>query len=222
MEDYRDAGYLPHALVNYLALLGWGPEDDREILTIDELIAEFDVNRVNPSPATFDPKKLEWMNGEHIRRMPVADLVSATLPFAQERYREHLDVRVFERAVALAQERATTLVQIAEQAAFLFVPDDEFAIDEKSWEKVLRGQLHRRVLDAVIAYVERCEWGDAIDVRPAIVELGLKPNKQTMPVLYTAIEGASSGLPLFDSISLLGQRRSLQRLRAARARLAGE
>jgi len=222
VEDYRDAGYLPHALVNYLALLGWGPEDDREVLTIDELIAEFDVSRVNPSPATFDPKKLEWMNGEHIRRMAVADLVSATLPFAEERYREHLDIRVFERAVALARERATTLVQIAEQAAFLFVPDDEFVIDEKSWEKVLATERAKDVLDAVIAYVESCEWSDEIDVRPAIVEIGLKPNKQIMPVLYTAIEGTGSGLPLFDSIALLGRPRSLARLRAAQAMLAGE
>src|SRR3954471_16558469 len=84
-EEYRDAGYLPGALLNYLALLGWGPEDGREVLTIDELVAEFDVSRVTPSPAKFDPKKVEWMNGEHIRRMPLADLVSATLPFAEER-----------------------------------------------------------------------------------------------------------------------------------------
>jgi glutamyl-tRNA synthetase len=221
VEDYRDAGYLPHALVNYLALLGWGPEDDREVLTIDELVAEFDVSRVNPSPATFDPKKLEWMNGEHIRRTPLAGLVSATLPFAQARYREHLDVRVFERAVELAQNRATTLVEIAEQAAFLFVPDEEFVIDEKSWEKVLATERAKDVLDAVIAYVERCEWGDEIDVRPPIVdELGLKP-RPIMPLLYTAIEGTSSGLPLFDSISLLGRDRALRRLRAARKRLAG-
>ena len=96
VEEYRDAGYLPHALVNYLALLGWGPEDGREVLTIDELIAEFDVARVTPSPATFDPKKLEWMNGEHIRRMPLADLVAAVLPFARDRYADTLDVRVFE------------------------------------------------------------------------------------------------------------------------------
>ena len=124
--------------MNYLALLGWGPEDGREVLTTDaELIAEFDVARVTPSPATFDPKKLEWMNGEHIRRMSIADLVAAVLPFARERYGEHLDVRVFERAVALAQERATTLVQIAEQAEFLFVSDDAFAIDADSWKKVV-------------------------------------------------------------------------------------
>jgi len=220
VEEYRDAGYLPHALVNYLALLGWGPEDGREVLTIDELIAEFDVSRVNPSSATFDPKKLEWMNGEHIRRMPLPDLVSATLPFAQDRYREHLDIPKFERAVELAQKRATTLVQIAEQAAFLFVPDEEFVIDENSWEKVLTTERAKDVLDAVCEYVEQCEWTDEVDVRPAIEAIGLKPNKKIMPVLYTAIEGTSSGLPLFDSISLLGRDRALQRLRGARARLA--
>ncbi len=221
VEEYRDAGYLPHALVNYLALLGWGPEDGREVLTIDELIAEFDVSRVTPSPATFDPKKFEWMNGEHIRRMHRSDLVSAVLPFARERYGERLDIRVFERAVDLAQQRATTLAQIAEQAAFLFVPDDELVIDEKSWEKVLATERAQDVLDAVIEFVERCDWDDEIDVRPAIVERGMKPSKQVMPVLYTAIEGTSSGLPLFDSIALLGRERSLHRLRAARARLAG-
>ncbi len=101
VEEYRDAGYLPHALVNYLALLGWGPEDGREVLTIDELVAEFDIARVISSSATFDPKKLEWMNGEHIRRLPLVDLVADVLPFARVRYGDHLDIRVFERAVAL-------------------------------------------------------------------------------------------------------------------------
>ena len=220
VEEYRDAGYLPHALVNYLALLGWGPEDGREVLTTDELIAEFDIARVTPSPATFDPKKLEWMNGEHIRRMPLAELVSAALPFARARYGDRLDIPDFERAVELAQERATTLVQIAEQAAFLFVPDDELVIDEKSWEKLLATERANDVLDAVIAFVEKCEWNDRIELQPPIAELGLKPGK-VMHLVYTAVEGASSGLPLFESIGLLGRERTLRRLRAARARLAG-
>jgi hypothetical protein len=89
---------------------------------------------------------------EHIRRMPLSDLVSATLPFAQERYREHLDVRVFERAVARAQVfygASTTLVQIAEQAAFLFVPDEEFVVDEKSGKKFSPRSAAKDVLDAV-------------------------------------------------------------------------
>ncbi len=224
VEEYRDAGYLPHALVNYLALLGWGPEDGREVLTIDELVAEFDVARVIPSPATFDPKKLEWMNGEHIRRMPLADLVAAVLPFAHARYGARLDIRVFERAVALAQERATTLAQIAEQAAFLFVSDDDLVYDEKSLEKLLTTERAKDVLEAVNALVENCaenhECSDRIELQAPIAALGLKPGK-VMSLVYTAIQGASSGIPLFESIGLLGPERTLQRLRAARARLPG-
>ena len=219
VEEYRDAGYLPHALVNYLALLGWGAEDGREVLTIEEMIAEFDVAHVTPSSATFDPKKLEWMNGEHIRAMPLAELVSATLPFARARYGDTLDVRVFEKAVALAKNRATTLVQIAEQAAFLFVSDDALPIDAESWEKTLTTESAQILLDAVIAHVATCEWSDKIDLLPVVAELGLKPRK-VMHVLYTAIEGTSAGLPLFDAIALLGPERSLNRLHAARARLS--
>jgi glutamyl-tRNA synthetase len=220
VEEYRDAGYLPHALVNYLSLLGWGPEDGREVLTSEELIAEFDVGRVSASSAHFDAKKLEWMNGEHIRRLPIEDLVAAVLPFARARYGDRLDIRVFERAVALAQERATTLVQIAEQAAFLFVSDEDLVYDEKSLEKLLTTERANEVLQAVIEFVEKCEWSDRIELQAPIAALGLKPGK-VMSLVYTAIQGASSGIPLFESIGLLGRERTLHRLRAARARLAG-
>jgi glutamyl-tRNA synthetase len=221
VEEYRDAGYLPHALVNYLALLGWGPEDDREVLTVDELIAEFDLERVNPSAATFDPKKLEWMNGEHIRRMTVADLVAEVLPFAKARYAERLDIRVFDRAVALAQERATTLVQIAEQAEFLFTPDAELVIAPESWAQLEKVDRVAELLDRTIARLEACEWTyETIEqeLRAAVDDIGSKPRK-AMPALYTAVEGRHAGLPLFDSIELLGRESTLHRLRAARARL---
>jgi glutamyl-tRNA synthetase len=221
VEEYRDAGYLPAALLNYLALLGWGPEDGREVLTVDELVAEFDLARVNSSAATFDPKKLEWVNGEHIRALPLAELVAAVLPFARTRYGDRLDIPRFETAVALAQERATTLLQIAEQMAFLFTADDELEIDPQSWEKLARVEAAGAILDAVAAAVDAAPWGDApseVDVRPAIEALGLKPGK-VMHVVYTAIEGRSAGLPLFPSIALLGRDSSVRRLRAARARL---
>ncbi len=218
VEEYRDAGYLPAALINYLALLGWGPEDGREILTLDELVAEFVLERVNTSAATFDTKKLEWMNGEHIRALPLPDLVSAVLPFARDRYGDRLDIPRYEAAVALAQQRATTLVQIADQMAFLFTPDDELDLDPASWDKAKGVERAGEILDAVIAYVEQCEWSDAIDPRAAIEALGVKPGK-VMHILYTAIEGRGQGLPLFDSISMLGRASALHRLQAARARL---
>jgi glutamyl-tRNA synthetase len=221
IEEYRDAGYLPHALVNYLALLGWGPEDGREVLAIDELVAEFELERVNTSAATFDPKKLEWMNAEHVRREPLADLTADVLPYARERYGARLDVRTFERAVELAQERSTTLVQIADQSAFLFVTDEEFAIDAGAWERVAGTEHGAALLDAAIARLEACPWTvDDIEreLRAAMEELGVKPRK-IIVVLYAAIEGHSAGLPLFDSIHLLGRDRSLHRLRAAHERL---
>jgi glutamyl-tRNA synthetase len=218
VEEYRDTGFLPAALLNYLALLGWGPEDGREILSLEELVAEFELERVNTSAATFDPKKLEWMNGEHIRATPLPDLVSAVLPFARTRYGVRLDIPRFEAAVRLAQLRATTLVQIADQMAFLFTPDDELEIDPASWEKLTKVENGTAILDAVIEFVRDCDWTDEIDPRPAIEALGIKPGK-VMHVLYSAIEGRSQGLPLFDSISLLGRESALNRLRAARARL---
>jgi glutamyl-tRNA synthetase len=218
IEEYRDAGFLPGALLNYLALLGWGPEDDREVLSMDELVAEFELERVNSSAAIFDAKKLEWLNGEHMRAMPLPELVSAVLPFARIRYGPRLDIPRYERAVELAQVRATTLVQIADQMAFLFTDDDDLDIDPASWEKLTRTDRAADVLDAVIAYVEQCEWSDEIDLRPAIEALGLKPTK-VMHVVYTAIEGRSAGLPLFSSIAMLGRESSLRRLRAAHARL---
>lgn len=219
VEEYRDAGYLPGALLNYLALLGWGPEDGREVLSVDELIAEFDLARVIPSAATFDPKKLEWMNAEHIRRLTHAELEAAVLPFARARYGGRLDIPRFEKAVVLAQQRATTLVQIADQMAFLFVSDDELEIEPGSWEKIRRIEQAPAILDAVIAYVETCPWDlDAFDLKAPIEALGLKAGK-AMPVIYTAIEGRAAGLPVYDSIFLLGRESALRRLRAARAKL---
>jgi glutamyl-tRNA synthetase len=219
VEEYRDSGYLPQALVNYLALLGWAPDDDRELLSIDELVAAFDVANVNGSSATFDAKKLEWMNGEHIRARSLPDLVGDVLPFARDRYGARLEVSKFETAVGLAQERATTLVQIAEQADFLFVPDNEFVPDEAAAEKLAATDRIGELLDALIAHLETCDWTiEAIDPRPIVNALGLKV-KQAMKALYTAIEGRESGLPLFDSMYLLGRDATLARLRAARARL---
>jgi glutamyl-tRNA synthetase len=219
VEEYRDAGYLPAAFANYLALLGWAPPDENEVLSLDELVAAFDLERVHQAAATFDPQKLEWLNGEHIRALPVADLTAAVLPFARDRYGSRLEVRVFEAAVALARERATTLVQIADQAAFLFTADGELVISDDSWEKVLKIEKVGDILDAAIAHVESCEWTvEGIDLRAAVDALGVKARK-ALPVVYAAIEGKTAGLPLFDAIFLLGRDSALLRLRAARQRL---
>ena len=155
------------------------------------------------------------MNGEHIRRMSIADLVAAVLPFARERYGEHLDVPQFEaRGCAHARARQRSC-RSRNRPNFLFVSDDDLQIAQIHGKSFDPRSAPRDLLDAVIGFLEVCEWGDEIDVLPVIAELGLKP-RPVMHVLYTAIEGTSAGLPLFDVFAR--RERGVARLRGTRAR----
>ncbi len=218
IEDFRDRGYLADALVNYLALLGWAPADGREVLTRDELLAEFDLDRVTHSAAFFDYKKLDWLNGEYIRALSLDALTEEIFELATARWGDRVDRATASEVARIGQERAATITGLVDQAEFLFVTEDEFAVDENDWDEALaKTERAADVLDAVIAHLETCEWTiELTDVRPPIDALGIKPRK-VMPLLYTAVEGHRSGLPLFDAISLLGRQRSVGRLAAARA-----
>jgi glutamyl-tRNA synthetase len=220
VEEFRDAGYLPEALLNYLALLGWGPEDGREILDRDEIVREFDLGGVVHSPAFFDHQKLDWMNGEWIRRLDLEDLERRTLPVARARFGDRLDPDALRGALRIGQERAVTLVSLVEQMDFLFVDEQGFVVDPASWERLENAERAGEILDAVTGHVESCPWqsADDLDIRPVFEKLGIKPRK-AMHVIYTAVEGRAAGLPLFDSMYLLGRERTLQRLRVARERL---
>ena len=175
----------------------------------------FELGRVAPSPASFDHDKLNWMNGEYIRALPTADLVSRCLPFGEARYGDRLDRDVFAGAVAIARERATTLAGAADAAWFLFVPDDEFAIAPESLERLRGTERVGEILAAVADHLETCPWTvEAVDLRPVLEKLDVKPRKG-LPAVYAAVEGTHAGLPLFDSIVLLGRERSVRRVRAA-------
>jgi len=221
LEDFVDEGYLPEALMNYLALLGWAPsEDGQEVMGAAELVAEFDLDRVTHAAAGFDRAKLDWLNGEWIRRLPLADLVARVAPMARGRFGGRFDAGVVADAVAIAQERAVTLVQIIDQMGFLFVDESEFVIAPESWEIVEKTDRIADVFDAVIAHVESCEWTvEALALQPVTDAIGIKFRK-VAPAAYAAVEGVHRGLPLFDSMHLLGRDRTLARLRAARERLA--
>ena len=188
VEEYRDAGYLPGCARSTTSRCSAG---DRRTAarcsTLDELVAEFDLDRVNTSAATFDPKKLEWMNGEHIRALPLRRAGGGGAAVRPRRATATGSTSARSRqAVALAQERATTLVQIADQMAFLFTPDDELEIDAASWEKLAKVERAAEILDAVIAHVETCEWtSTASTSRHAIEALGLKPGK----AMHVALHG---------------------------------
>ncbi len=217
-EDFRSRGYLAEGLTNYLALLGWAPNDGREILSLDELVAEFDLGRVTHSAARFDYKKLDWVNADWIRRLPLDELLARIEPFVRARYGE-VDVATLRGATAVGQPRAVTLVALADQMDFLFVGNEAFEIAPDAWSVVDEAERVVEVLDGVIDHLETCEWTrDAIDLRGVITELGLKPAK-AMKALYVVVEGRAAGLPLFEAIEMLGRERSLDRLRGARQRL---
>jgi glutamyl-tRNA synthetase len=219
IEDFRSEGYLPEAVCNYLALLGWGPEDGREIMDLDEIVAAFSLERVTQAAAAFDHKKLDWVNGEWIRRLSLPELEARTRPLAEPRFGTALDDATFREALRIGQERAVTLGSLLDQMDFLFVDESSFAIAPEAWEKLAATERAADVLDAVIAHVEGCEWSvESVDLRPVLEPLGVKPRK-ALPAVYAAVEGRAAGLPLFDGIVLLGRDRSLGRLRAARTRL---
>jgi glutamyl-tRNA synthetase len=225
LEDFRAQGCLPEAVMNYLALLGWAPEDGGEVLDADELIAGFDLARVTHAAAAFDHQKLDWMNGEWIRRLPLDELERRVTAFLSSYVfpgGTKIDANddTFRGALRIGQERAVTLVSLVDQMDFLFVDEANFEIAPESWEKLAGTDRVGDILDAVIAHLEECdEWTtESIDLRPVLDGLGVKPRK-AMPALYAAIEGRHAGLPLFDSIQLLGRDRALGRLRAVGKRM---
>lgn len=218
---YREQGFLPEGLLNYLALLGWSIADDRDIFTLKEMVEAFEVTRVNPNPARFDIKKCEAINGEHVRLLEHDDFVDRLVPYFQraklidtpvtESQREALSA-----AAPLVQERTTLLVEAVDMLRFLFCGDD-FAIDPADRAK----QLDEKGLKVVKAAAEALEavqrWNtESIEaaLRSALVDdLGLKPRLAFGPV-RVAVTGSRISPPLFESLELLGRELTLQRLAA--------
>jgi glutamyl-tRNA synthetase len=215
LEDYRDEGYLPEAMVNYLALLGWSPGDDREVLSRQELIDEFRLEDVKSSPAFFDQQKLSSVNAAYLRSLSPDELA--------ERAGRWLGTR-WAPLAPLVQERARTLAEIYGMVDFLYLPDVK--IDQAEWVKVRRQQpAFVALLEAAEAGFAACEW-DAPGIRDATLEAGTGVGvtalgKAQAPVRL-AVTGRTVGPPLFESLVLLGRRRTIARLSAARERAVRE
>ncbi|WP_232534358.1 glutamate--tRNA ligase [Plantactinospora sp. KBS50] len=227
LEAYRDEGYLADAMRNYLMLLGWAPSGDREIVPWSVIESEFRLEDVNPSPAFFDEKKLRAFNGEYIRALPVQDFVAACRPWltgtetiAPPPWRpEEFDATTFAAVAPLAQTRIALLSEIVPNVDFLFLESP--LMDEASWAKAMK-EGSAELLDAAIeAFAALPEW--TAEVLKATLERvgadrGLKLGKAQAPV-RVAVTGRTVGLPLFESLEVLGRERTLTRLRAARLRL---
>jgi glutamyl-tRNA synthetase len=226
---YRQEGFLPEAIDNYLALLGWSPGDNREEFTLEDLAAEFDLARVNRNPAQFDVQKLEAINGDKIRALDPADFVQRIMPFLQ---RAHVigdppsdaEVALVTAAAPLIQTRISRLTQVVSMLVFLFAGAG-FEVDPADAAKVLTPDAAPvlRAAEAALAEVE--PWThEAIEAAlfAALIEptgLGLKPRVAFAPV-RVAVTGHRVSPPLYESIELLGRERTLVRLAEA-AKAAG-
>ncbi|MDQ0575778.1 glutamyl/glutaminyl-tRNA synthetase [Agromyces albus] len=218
---HRDRGFIPEGLLNYLALLGWGFSADRDVFSREEFIAKFDVADVNPNPARFDLKKAEAINGDHLRRLDVAEFVARTVPYLQAAGAVSTPITPAEEAVLveaapLVQERITLLGETPGMLGFLFTDAAGLEYDESAVAALPADT--RSVLDAARATLERLPaeaWThEQIEeaLRGALVDgLGLKPRVAFGPV-RTAISGRRVSPPLFESMQILGKIDSLERI----------
>jgi glutamyl-tRNA synthetase len=213
IDEFRDAGYVPPALMNFLALLGWSYDDRTTIISREELIERFTLERVSPSPATFDYAKLEWMNGVYLRAMSREEYADTLVAYLREHGCDW-DEGVVRKAAPLVQEKIATLGEFPRFAGFLFerVEPDAAAIADGA------------VLPAAAETLARVEPFDAGRIEQALralaERLGLKPRQAFQPIRL-AITGSTVSPGLFESLELLGKEESLARLTASGSGLGG-
>jgi glutamyl-tRNA synthetase len=216
---YREQGYLPEAICNYLALLGWSPGEDRENVTMKELCELFTVEKVHSSPARFDMKKLEAINGDKIRALTLDEFLTWSLPFLTKEgviTGTDEEVALVKKALPIIQERIVRLGEVPAMLKFLFTKD--FAVEEASLPKVTDAA-SKEVLKRALTELEPLStWShDSIEaaLRSSLIEdMGLKP-RIAFGSVRIATTGSTISPPLFESMELLGKAASLERIAAA-------
>ncbi len=216
---YRDRGFLPEAICNYLALLGWSPGEDRENVTMQELTELFTVERVHSSPARFDMKKLEAINGDKIRLLTIDDLLSRSVPFL---IKDGVisgtpeELTIVKTALPIIQERIATLAEVTPMLKFLFAKN--FVIDSEELPKIADAQSQAVLAKASEVLQGLSDWShSSIEeiLRAALIEeMALKP-RIAFGAVRVAITGSHISPPLFESMELLGRDRALARIAAA-------
>ena len=217
---YREQGFLPEALCNYLALLGWSPGDDRENLTLAELTELFTIERVNSNPARFDMKKLENINGDKIRALTLNDFYTWSLPFLQRAKVVSTPIsseeeRVVRLALPIIQERLIKLSEVPAMLAFLFT--EKVDLDPESVAKYLNEDSKEIIAKALEVLTPLSTWNhQTLDsaLRAALIDqMGLKP-RLAFSAIRVAVTGSHISPPLFESMEIPGKERVLARLSA--------
>jgi glutamyl-tRNA synthetase len=214
--DYKEKGYLPEALLNFVALLGWNPTADREIFSMQEMIDLFELEKVNKAGAIFDLNKLNWMNGMYLRQLPLEHLTDELMPILEAHGFAGVDRAYAAAVLDLVKERISFLTDVPAFADYMFGPvtgfDEEYAA--KHWKAETSGQMTE--LANRLAALAPGDWTVPMIegvIRGYAEEIGLSAGKLIHP-LRLAITGKRVGAGMFETMAILGQEKSIERLRA--------
>jgi glutamyl-tRNA synthetase len=217
VEEWRDQGILPEALFNFLALLGWSPGEDREVLSRAEMEREFSLDRVGASPSVFDPEKLLWMNSQYMARMPAEELLARAAPYAPQGMPAGDAAR---QAVDLHRTRARTTIELG-RALSSYAHDPE-TYDADGWKKQVKPETPAQLEPLTQTWEAQTDWSPAAleaSLRETAEKLGVSAGKLIHPVRL-ALTGTTVGAPLFDVVALLGKETAVRRLRRFLAAIA--
>ena len=216
VAEFRDLGYLPGGLLNYLALLGWSPPDSEEVMTVAELIEKFELERVSPSPAAFDEDKLDWVNAHHLREEPLADVAALGMRFAEARGLIEPDFDRFEAMVDLAREGLARLSDLPDAISFFF--DGDLEVEDEAREWLFRDETKQLLASLVRRLGESEGEIDAGTFKAALKaagkDAGVKGKDLFMPV-RSALTGRTHGPALGEVAAVLGRGRVVGRLTQA-------
>ncbi len=221
--EFRENGYLPEAMFNFIALIGWSLDDRTELMTRQQLIESFSLERIGKTPAVFNREKLEWMNGVYIRGLDIDDFTRRALPFLEKglppSVRRPLDAGYVRRIAPLVQERTKRLTELPGLTRFFFVEELEYDTATLIGKNMTKEDA-MRALEAALSRLGSLPAFDEASLegllRPLAGELGLKAG-QLFSVLRTAVTGETATPPLFQTMAVLGKERCVKRIAAARA-----
>jgi glutamyl-tRNA synthetase len=214
VTEYQRQGYLPDAMVNFLALLGWAPDDDRELMSRDELISSFELEEISSGDAVFNTEKLDWMNGQYIARMSIEDLAREVAPFfAEADLKVGVDDRWFHRLLELLRPRAKRLTDFADQARPFLV--DRVEYEPEAVEKHLTTTGLAQHIDALMRALQTVEPFDEARIEAALRETAARQGIKAGVLIHAtrvAVTGRTASPGLFEVLALLGRDRTLARL----------
>ncbi len=226
VEEFRSLGFLPDALINYMALLGWSPgtgEGVSDLYNLSQLIENFSLGKVGKTAAVYDTEKLTWMNGNYIRGYDIEKLIAAALPFFVKRglmpdSSSVEDLQYFSKVIALVRERAKTLAELADLSAYFY--QDDFSYDQKVLGKVMQNKDATRYLRDIAGLLLELKTFDRQSIESLVgeycVNSEVSPGKVIQPVRL-AVTGLGGGPGLYEIMELIGRERNTSRLNRAAA-----